>query len=95
MKNGLGIREITDVIAELQPLEGAEDFLFLVEGKLQVIILSDTFYEFSQPLMRRWDFQHYFVTLAEITEDGKVPVFSCACLTRSEAVKALKNLNLG
>ncbi len=93
-KNGLGIREITDVIAELQPLEGAEDFLSWLRENSQVIILSDTFYEFSQPLMRQLGFPTLFCHRLEITEDGKVTSFQLRMPDQKrEAVKALKNLN--
>ena len=93
-KNGLGIREITDVITKLQPLEGAEDFLSWLRENSQVIILSDTFYEFSQPLMRQLGFPTLFCHRLEITEDGKVTSFQLRMPDQKrEAVKALKNLN--
>ena len=92
-KNGLGIREITEVIAKLQPLEGAEDFLSWLRENSQVIILSDTFYEFSQPLMRQLGFPTLFCHRLEIAGDGKITSFQLRMPDQKrEAVKALKNL---
>ena len=51
--HGLGLAQIQAVIADLRPLEGARDFLDWMNQRFQVVILSDTFYEFSQPLMRQ------------------------------------------
>lgn len=52
-EHNLGIREIQEVIAQLSPLDGARDFVDWLRERFQVLILSDTFYEFSQPLMRQ------------------------------------------
>src|SRR5687768_6057810 len=51
--HGLGLAEIQAVIADLKPLEGARDFLDWMKERFQVVILSDTYYEFSRPLMRQ------------------------------------------
>lgn len=59
-ENNLGLKEIQEVIAGLSPLEGAADFLNWLRERFQVIILSDTFYEFSQPLMRQLGFPTLF-----------------------------------
>ncbi|MCH2061699.1 MAG: bifunctional phosphoserine phosphatase/homoserine phosphotransferase ThrH [Verrucomicrobiales bacterium] len=93
-KNGLGIREITDVIAGLRPLDGAGDFLSWLRENSQVIILSDTFYEFSQPLMRQLDFPTLFCHRLEIAADGRIAGFQLRMPDQKrEAVQALKNLN--
>ena len=55
-ENNLTIREIEDVIDGLGPLEGAKEFLDWLKSEFQVVILSDTFYEFAKPLMRQLDF---------------------------------------
>lgn len=55
-QHGLGLNEIQSVIARLAPLEGAREFLDWLRERFQVVILSDTFYEFSQPLMRQLGF---------------------------------------
>ncbi len=68
-QHGLKIDDIQEVIATLEPLPGAIDFVDWLRERFQVIILSDTFYEFSQPLMRQlgWPtlFCHRLVTDAE------------------------------
>lgn len=55
-RHQLGLREIQEVIATLAPLPGAADFLDWLRERFQVLILSDTFYEFAQPLMRQLGF---------------------------------------
>ncbi len=52
-EHDLGYNEIQEVIATLSPLEGAVEFINWLKERFQVVILSDTFYEFSQPLMRQ------------------------------------------
>ena len=51
-KHGLGLREIQDVIAQIDPMVGAKEFLDALRARTQVLILSDTFYEFAMPLMK-------------------------------------------
>lgn len=90
----LGIDDIQEVIATLQPLPGALDFINWLRERFQVIILSDTFYEFSQPLMRQlgWPtlFCHRLITDAE----GKVVDYKLRQEDPKRAsVKALHSLN--
>ena len=93
-ENGLGIEDIRDVIAELRPLDGAEKFLTWLREKSQVVILSDTFYEFAQPLMRQLGFPTLFCHRLEIAEGGRITGFQLRMADQKrEAVKALKNLN--
>ena len=56
----LGLHDIQEVIAKMAPLDGAKDFLTWLKAHFQVVILSDTFYEFSHPLMRQLDFPALF-----------------------------------
>ena len=55
-EHGLKLKDIQEVIATLKPLEGAVEFVDWLRERFQVVILSDTFYEFSQPLMRQLGF---------------------------------------
>lgn len=71
-KHKLGINEIQEVIAQLRPLEGAREFLDWLRERFQVIILSDTFYEFSQPLMRQLGWPTLFCHRLEVNEEGRV-----------------------
>lgn len=71
-KNNLGLNEIQEVIATLEPLPGAREFIDWLRERFQVIILSDTFYEFSQPLMRQLGFPTLFCHRLEVDASGKV-----------------------
>ena len=70
-ENNLGLPQIQEVIAEMRPLEGAGEFLDWLRERFQVIILSDTFYEFSQPLMRQLGWPTLFCNSLEVDENGK------------------------
>mgnify|MGYP000157644395 FL=1 len=71
-KNGLGLNEIQEVIATLSPLEGASDFIDWLRERFQVVILSDTFYEFAQPLMRQLGFPTLLCHKLEVDVNGRV-----------------------
>ncbi len=71
-ENGLGLNEIQEVIATLSPLEGAKDFVDWLRERFQVVILSDTFYEFAQPLMRQLGFPTLLCHKLEVDNTGKV-----------------------
>lgn len=71
-KHKLGINEIQEVIAQLRPLDGAREFVDWLRERFQVIILSDTFYEFSQPLMRQLGWPTLFCHRLEVSEEGRV-----------------------
>jgi len=71
-ENNLGLNEIQEVIATLEPLEGAVEFVDWLRERFQVIILSDTFYEFSQPLMRQLGFPTLLCHRLETDDNGRV-----------------------
>lgn len=71
-QHGLGLNEIQEVIATLSPLEGAKDFVDWLRERFQVVILSDTFYEFAQPLMRQLGFPTLLCHKLEVAADGAV-----------------------
>ncbi len=71
-EHNLGLNEIQEVIATLSPLPGAKEFLDWLRERFQVIILSDTFYEFSQPLMRQLGFPTLFCHRLEVDPNGRV-----------------------
>lgn len=68
----LGLHEIQEVIASLKPLPGAREFIDWLRERFQVIILSDTFYEFSQPLMRQLGFPTLLCHRLEVDGNGRV-----------------------
>ncbi|MEN0038482.1 MAG: bifunctional phosphoserine phosphatase/homoserine phosphotransferase ThrH [Cellvibrio sp.] len=71
-QHNLGLKEIQDVIATLKPLDGAVEFVDWLRERFQVIILSDTFYEFSQPLMRQLGFPTLLCHRLNVDERGMV-----------------------
>lgn len=71
-ENGLGMAEITDVIASLAPLDGAADFLAELRARTQVIILSDTFEEFARPLMAQLGWPTVFCHRLVVGTDGRI-----------------------
>lgn len=71
-EHNLGLPDIQAVIAEIKPLDGAREFIDWLRERFQVVILSDTFYEFSQPLMRQLGFPALLCHKLEINEKGRV-----------------------
>lgn len=71
-KHKLGLRDIQNVIAQMRPLEGAHEFLDALRARTQVVILSDTYYEFAMPLMRQLGFPTLFCHELVADADGRV-----------------------
>lgn len=71
-QHGLKLKDIQDVIATLKPLEGAVEFVNWLRERFQVVILSDTFYEFSQPLMRQLGFPTLLCHRLITDDEGRV-----------------------
>ena len=90
----LGLREITDVIASMEPLDGACAFLDELRRECQVVILSDTFYEFGMPLMAKLGMPTLFCHKLEVGPAGDITGYK---LRQSDpkrrAVAAFKQLN--
>jgi len=74
-EHGLGLREIQDVIATIEPMEGAKEFLDELRSFGQVIIISDTFTQFATPLMRKLGWPTIFCNTLEVSESGEVTGF--------------------
>jgi len=90
----LKINDIQDVIDTLEPLAGAKDFLFWLKAEFQVIILSDTFYEFSWPLMKQLDYPTLFCHQLVVDNKGSIVDFHLRQEDqKTKAVKALQGLN--
>ena len=71
-QHGLGLKEIQEVIATLSPLEGAADFVDWLRERFQVVILSDTFYEFASPLMKQLGYPTLLCHKLETDANGNV-----------------------
>ena len=78
-EHGLGLKEIQDVIATIDPLEGAKEFLDELRTLSQVIIISDTFEEFAHPLMEKLAWPTLFCNSLEIDADGMVAGVHMRC----------------
>ena len=93
-RNKLRIDDIQEVIATLEPLPGAVGFIDWLRERFQVIILSDTFYEFSQPLMRQLKWPALFCHRLLIDDRGNVVDYKLRQKDPKRAsVKALRSLN--
>ena len=71
-ENGYGLKEIQDVIATLDPLPGAKEFLDTLRAEGQVVIISDTFTQFAQPLMKKLGYPALFCNELVVAENGEI-----------------------
>jgi phosphoserine/homoserine phosphotransferase len=93
-RHALKISDIQDVIEKMGPLDGATEFLAWLRERCQVIILSDTFYQFAQPLMRQLGFPTLFCNQLEIDGSGRIVNYHMRMQDpKKHAVAALKTLN--
>ena len=94
-EHGLGLKEIQDVIASIDPRPGAKEFLDELRELTQVIIISDTFTQFAQPLMKKLGWPTLFCNELEVAEDGTVTGFKMRCeQSKLTTVKALHQAGL-
>ncbi len=92
-QHGLGLNEIQEVIATLKPLDGAPEFVDWLRERFQVVILSDTFYEFAQPLMRQLGYPTLLCHKLEVSESGRVEDYRLRQANpKRQAVVALKSI---
>lgn len=93
-EHGLKLADIQNVIARMGPLEGAKDFIGWLRARHQVIILSDTFYEFAAPLMQQLDHPCLFCNALVVDEQNRVRDYRLRLPDgKRKAVLALKLLN--
>ena len=74
-EHGLGLKEIQDTIAKIDPIPGAKEFLDELRSMTQVIIISDTFTQFAGPLMKKLGYPTIFCNTLEVAEDGEITGF--------------------
>jgi phosphoserine/homoserine phosphotransferase len=92
-EHGLGLKEIQDVIATIDPMPGAKEFLDELRSFTQVIILSDTFTQFAAPLMKKLGYPTIFCNTLEVAESGEVTGFKMRCeQSKLTTVKALQSI---
>jgi phosphoserine/homoserine phosphotransferase len=93
-QHGLKLPDIQEVIATLSPMDGAKDFLDELRSLTQVIILSDTFGEFAQPLMRQLDWPTIFCHHLECDDSGRIVNYKLRQSNQKQkAVSAFQSLN--
>ena len=78
-EHGLGLKEIHDVIATIDPMPGAREFLDELRSFAQVIIISDTFSQFAAPLMRKLGWPTIFCNELVVGADGRITDFRMRC----------------
>ena len=92
-EHGLGLKEVQDVIAKIDPMEGAKEFLDELRSLTQVIILSDTFEQFAAPLMQKLGWPTIFCNTLEVSEDGMITGFRMRVSdSKKTTVKALQSI---
>ena len=92
-EHGLKIQDVQEVIDSLGPLDGAVNFLDWIKSEFQVVILSDTFYEFARPLMKQLGFPTLFCHRLGIAADGRIEAYQLRMPDQKrEAVKRFHEL---
>ncbi|MCR4750314.1 MAG: bifunctional phosphoserine phosphatase/homoserine phosphotransferase ThrH [Lachnospiraceae bacterium] len=91
-QHGLGLKQIQDVIAAIDPLDGAKEFLDELRELTQVVILSDTFDQFAKPLMKKLGWPTLFCNTLEVADNGEITGFKMRCdKSKLTTVKALQS----
>ncbi len=91
-EHGLGLKEIQAVIAKIDPLPGAKEFLDTLRSETQAIILSDTFEQFAKPLMEKLGWPTIFCNTLEVAPNGEITGFQMRCdHSKLTTVKALQS----
>ena len=94
-KHGLGLAEIQSVIARIDPMEGAREFLDALRERTQVAILSDTFAEFAKPLMKKLGWPTLLCNTLVATPEGKVTGYKMRCAkSKLATVRAFQSCGL-
>ena len=89
----LGLKEIQEVIATIEPMEGAKEFLDSLREETQVIILSDTFEQFAKPLMKKLGWPTIFCNTLEVSDSGEITGYKMRVeKSKLSTVKALQSI---
>lgn len=92
-EHGLGLKDVQDVIATIDPLPGAKEFLDQLREETQVIIISDTFKEFAKPLMKKLGWPTIFCNSLVVSEAGEITGFTMRIeQSKLTTVKALQSI---
>lgn len=91
-QHGLGLKEIQETIAKIDPMPGAKEFLDELRSETQAIILSDTFSQFAKPLMKKLGWPAIFCNELVVDENGKIVDYKLRCeKTKLTTVRALQS----
>lgn len=91
-EHGLGLQEIQDTIATIDPIPGAKEFLDKLRDRAQVIIISDTFTQFAKPLMKKLGMPTLFCNELVVADDGEITGFTMRCPeSKLTTVRALQS----
>ena len=92
-EHGLGLKEIQETIAKIDPIPGAKEFLDELRSFTQVIIISDTFEQFATPLMKKLGWPTIFCNSLVVAENGEITDFQMRCeKSKLTTVKALQSI---
>lgn len=92
-EHGLGLKDVQNVIAKINPMSGAKEFLDTLRTLTQVIIISDTFEEFASPLMKKLGWPTIFCNSLEVSETGEITGFKMRIEnSKYTTVKALQSI---
>ena len=92
-EHGLGLKEIQDTIAKIDPMPGAKEFLDELRSLTQVIIISDTFTQFAKPLMKKLGYPTIFCNTLEVADNGEITGFRMRIEnSKYTTVKALQSI---
>ena len=92
-EHGLGLKDVQNVIAKIDPMPGAKEFLDTLRTMTQVIIISDTFEEFASPLMKKLGWPTIFCNSLEVSDSGEITGFKMRIEnSKYTTVKALQSI---
>ena len=92
-QHGLGLKQIQETIAKIDPMPGAKEFLDKLRAKTQVVIISDTFTQFATPLMQKLGWPTIFCNTLEVAENGDIVGYKMRCeKSKLSTVKALQSV---
>ena len=92
-EHGLGLKEIQETIAKIDPMPGAKEFLDELRSMTQVIIISDTFTQFAAPLMKKLGWPTIFCNSLEVAENGEITGYRMRVEnSKYSTVKALQSI---
>ncbi|MDE6658235.1 MAG: bifunctional phosphoserine phosphatase/homoserine phosphotransferase ThrH [Oscillospiraceae bacterium] len=92
-QHNLGLKEIQETIAKIEPMDGAKEFLDELRSLCQVIIISDTFTQFAAPLMKKLGYPTIFCNTLEVADNGEITGYKMRCpQSKLTTVKALQSI---